>query len=312
MLTIDDVRAARERIAPHLTPTRLEHTPHLADGVYLKLENTNITHSFKIRGALNAALALDDDARQRGLVTASSGNHAQGLAYAAALLDIPAKILMPDGTPRRKIDGVESHGAEAVVFGETYDDAEAEARRIERVENRTYVSAYNDAHVVAGQGTIGLEIVDQLPDVARVLVCVGGGGLVAGIALAIKSVKPDVEVIGVGARNAPPMYNRFFDETLPETYPTLAEALAGEIEAGSITIPLVQDHVDNMLLVSEPSIAKAMRWSVYQGGWVVEGGGAVGIAAVLDKMIPLDGRPTVVVVSGGNVDSNTLRGLLCE
>jgi len=310
-LTLDDIYAAQERLAAYLHPTRLEPAASLGPQVYLKLENTNITRSFKVRGALNAVLALDAKARQRGLVTASSGNHAQGLAYAAALISAPAKILMPEGTPQRKIDGVSAHGAEAVVFGATYDEAEAEARRLERESGYTYISPYNDVQVAAGQGTIGLEILEQLPEVARVLVCVGGGGLIAGVATAIKALRPQTEVIGVGARNAPPMYNRFHQTQLPERYPTLAEALAGEIEQGSITVPLIRQHVDDMVLVSEDEIAEAMRWCVFQAGWVVEGGGAVAVAAALSEAVPLDERPTAILVSGGNVDAATLERVLC-
>lgn len=311
MVTLADIRAARERIAPHLPPTPLERAPELGANAWLKLENANRTHSFKIRGALNAALALDDAARTRGLVTASSGNHAQGLAYAASLIDTPARIFMPQGTPARKVNGVRAHGGEAVIYGATYDDAEAEARRIERDDGRTFVSAYNDPFVVAGQGTIGLEILDQLPDVARVLVCVSGGGLIGGVAAALKALKPTVEVIGVGAEVTPALYNLFHGTGYPLHYHTLAEALLGDVEAGSITIELARAHVDDIVSVSEAAIADAMRWCVYHAGWVVEGGGAVGVAAVRAGVVPLDERPTVIVVSGGNVDPDTLRRVLC-
>jgi threonine dehydratase len=312
MLTLANIKAAQERIAPHLPPTMLEPAPALGENAYLKLENTNLTHSFKIRGALNAALALNANARARGLVAASSGNHAQGLAYAAKLVGADAKILMPQGTPARKINGVKRHGAEAIVFGATYDDAEAEARRIERDEGRTFVSAYNDAFVAAGQGTIGLEILAQLPNVERVLVCVSGGGLIAGIAAAVKLTNPKIEVIGVGAAVTPAMYNIFHGTNLPLEYETLAEALLGDVEAGSMTIDEVKTHVDDIVSVSEAAIAEAMRWSVLHAGWVVEGGGAVGIAAVRSGVVMLDERPTVIVVSGGNVDPETLQAVLCR
>lgn len=312
MLTLDDIRAAQERTAPHLHPTPLEPAPALGTNVYLKLENLNLTRSFKIRGALNAALALDDAARAQGLVAASSGNHAQGLAYAAQLVGAPAKIYMPQGTPARKVNGVQRYGAEAVVFSGTYDDAEAEARRVQQHEHRTFVSAYNDPWVVAGQGTIGLEIVAQLPDVARVLVCVSGGGLIAGIATAVKALKPGVEVIGVGAAVAPALYNRFHGTALPLQDVSLAEALLGDVEAGSITVDMVKAHVDDIVSVTEDAIAEAMRWCVFHAGWVVEGGGAVCVAAVRGGVVPLDDRPTVLLVSGGNVDAETLERVLCR
>lgn len=311
MLSLDDILNARQRLANHLTPTPIEPANGLGDGVWLKLENANLTHSFKIRGALNAVLSLDDAARRRGLVTASSGNHAQGLAYAAHLTGARARILMPKHTPQRKVNGVRRYGAEAVLFGDNYDEAEVEALRLARDEGMTFVSAYSDPRVIAGAGTIGLEIVDSLPDVERVVVCVSGGGLISGVALAVKSRKPQVEVIGVNAESAPAMYNLFYDSDLPQVWDTLAEALSGDIDADSVTRPTTRQYVDRIVLVSEAQIADAMRWMVDWQGWIVEGGGAVGVAALRAGIIPADGRPTAIVVSGGNVDGDVLRRVLC-
>lgn len=310
MPTLSDVVNARERLNTYLNPTLLEIAPGLGEQIWLKLENTHPTHSFKIRGALNAIFSLTEMAKAKGVVTASSGNHAQGLAYAAHLTQTRAKILMPKHTPQRKVNGVKRYGAEAILFGDNYDETEAEARRIEREEHMTFVSAYNDAHVVAGAGTIGLEILDQLPDVERVVVCVSGGGLIAGIAMVIKSRKPDVEVIGVNAVSAPAMYNYFYNTQYPQVWDTLAEALSGEIEDGCITLGITKKYVDRIVLVTEEAIADAMRWMVDVQGWIVEGGGAVGVAALRSNVIPADGRPTAVVVSGGNVDGATLRRVL--
>ncbi|MEO1290824.1 MAG: threonine/serine dehydratase, partial [Chloroflexota bacterium] len=237
MLNLSDIQTAQRQLADYLSRTMLEPAPDLGDEVYLKLENTNRTHSFKIRGALNAILSLDEDARARGIVAASSGNHAQGVAYAAHLVNANATILMPKHTPKKKVDGVLRYGAEAVLFGNTYDETEAEALRMVAEDKLTYISPYNDQQVMAGAGTIGLEIIEQLPDVERVLVCVSGGGLIGGVARAIKSLKPSCEVIGVGAVSAPSMYNIFHDKNLPENWETLAEALSGGIEDNSITIP---------------------------------------------------------------------------
>lgn len=311
MISLSDIQHARQRIQPDLCPTLLEPST-LGDSVWLKLENTNKTHSFKIRGALNAALALDNAARARGLVAASSGNHAQALSYAAQLVGAQATIFMPRATPQRKINGVKRYGAQPIVVDGTYDDAEAAARQFQADHDATFVSAYNDPHVVAGQGTIGLEILDQLPEVERVLVCVSGGGLLAGIAVAIKAQRPDVEVIGVGAEHAPAMYNRFHGTDHVEIEETLAEALSGDIEDGCITVPLVQSHVDNIVLVSEEAIAQAMRWCVLDAGWVVEGGGAVCVAALREGIIPINGRKTAALVSGGNVDGETLLKIMSE
>ena len=312
MLTMDDLIQARERLRTHLTPTPLENAPTLGEQVWLKLENANLTHSFKIRGALNAVLALDDSARLRGLVTASSGNHAQGLAYAAHLTGAKATILMPEHTPQRKVDGVRKYGAEARLFGANYDETEAEARRLERENGMTFVSPYNDPMVVAGAASIGLEIIDAQAAVERVVVCVGGGGLISGIGMAIKTLNPMVEVIGVNAESASAMYNIIYDTNYAEVWDTLAEALSGDVEPDSITREMVRQYVDGIVRVSEAQIAAAMRWMVNVQGWLVEGGGAVGVAALLAGIIPEDGKRTVVVVSGANVDPQTLRQVLCE
>ena len=310
-VTLADVQRAQERLSAYLTPTPLEPAPALGRNVYLKLENANLTHSFKIRGALNALLSLDDAARARGVVTASSGNHAQGLAYAAHLTGTPATILMPAHTPRRKVDGVRRYGARVNLDSANYDVAEARARQMAADDDLLYVSPYNDPRVVAGAGTVGLEIVGQLPDVARVVVCVGGGGLISGVGLAVKGRRPQAQVIGVNALSAPTMYNVFHGTQYPEVWETLAEALSGDIEAGSITLELALQVVDEMTLVTEAQIAAALRWLVDVQGWLVEGGGAVGVAALLANVIPAGDVPTAVVVSGGNIDGDTLRGVLC-
>ncbi len=310
MLTISDIEDAQKRIRPYLHPTLLEPAPDLGEHIFLKLENTNLTHSFKLRGALNAVLSLDADAKQRGLVAASSGNHAQGMAYAAHIAGARAQIYMPTHTPQRKVNGVRRYGAEAVLFSEHYDDAEAEAYRVAERDNLTFVSAYSDPRVIAGAGTIGLEIVEQLPDVSRVIVCVSGGGLISGIALAIKSRLPHVQVIGVNALSAPAMYNLFYGTNHPQVWDTLAEALSGDIEETSITKAMAKKYVDDIVLVTEDQIADAMRWMIDVQGWMVEGGGAVGVASLLGGVIAHDGQKTAVVVSGGNVDGDNLRQVL--
>ncbi|MDE2635654.1 MAG: threonine/serine dehydratase [Chloroflexota bacterium] len=309
MVTLGDVVRAGHRLAPHLPPTPLEAAPELGENIWLKLENANKTHSFKIRGALNAILSLSDEERARGIIAASSGNHAGAVAYAAHLSGASAQILMPKTTPKKKVNNVKRYGAEAVLFGDNYDEAEAEALR--RVRNGgTWISPYNDPRVIAGAGTIGVEMLQQLPDLRRVLVPVSGGGLIAGIATAVKEISPAIEVIGVNAKSAPAMYNAFHKDDLPQVWDTLADALSGEIEAGSITLPICERYLDDMLLAPEEQIAAAMRFMLETQGWVVEGGGTVGVAAVMHDVVPRDGAPTAVVVSGGNVDLSVLRTVL--
>ena len=314
MPTLSDFRDAHERIRPYLTlPTPLERAHWLPGEAYLKLETVNPTHSFKIRGALNAMLRLKADGRASdGVIAASSGNHAQALSYAAKLTGVRAQILMPKHTPQKKIDGVRAHGGEAILFGENYDAAEAEAIRRAAESGLTYVSPYNHPDVVAGAGTIGLEITAQLPEVGRVLVCLSGGGLLGGIATALSDLKPGCEVIGVCAENAPAGYNLVYGTHKPQVWETLAEALSGDIEAGSLTIDLIQRHVREVVLVSEAAIADAMRALVYQQGWIAEGGGAVCVAALMSGAVQADDRPLVALVSGANVDESALRRVLAR
>jgi len=305
-ITIETIQAAQARLAEHLNPTLLEFAPQLGANVWLKLENTNLTHSFKIRGALNAILSLNDEAKAKGIITASSGNHAQGVAYASKISGVNAQILMPKHTPQRKVNGAIAYGAQAELFGDNFDESEAEALRRAKDDGLTFVSAYNDANVISGAGTIGLEIVSQLPDVERVIVCVSGGGLISGVATAIRALRPNVEIIGVNALSAPHMYNAFYDTHHIENWDTLAEALSGDIEEGALTIPIAKATVDKMVIVTEDEIAEAIRWMVSTQGWLAEGGGVVGIASILSNRIEIDGRPTAVVVSGGNIDASTL------
>lgn len=310
MITLADIVYAQGRIAPYLAPTPLEQAPSLGENIWLKLECANRTHSFKIRGAVNAILSLDEEARKRGIIAVSSGNHAQAIAYAAQLVGAKAQICMPKHTPKRKVNGVLQYGAEPILDADNYDEAEQLGREIERTKNMTFVSPYNDPMVAAGAGTIGLEIISQLPDVERVVVCVSGGGLIGGIATAIKSMKPHIEVVGVNAVSAPAMYNLFENTNMPQNWDTLAEALSGEIEDGSITIDLAKNYVDRIVLVDEDQIANAMRWMITEQGWLVEGGGAVGVAALLHNIVAND-KITAVVVSGGNVDGDTVKRVLC-
>jgi threonine dehydratase len=302
-----DIVLARHRLSGYLRPTLLEPAPALGHSVWLKLENTNRTRSFKVRGALNALLALSPEARVKGIVTVSSGNHAQGVAYAAHLLGIYAKILMPVHTPRRKVDGARRYGADVILFGSNYDETEAEGRRLERTEGFTFISPYNDPLVVAGGGTVGLEILDDFPEVERVLVPASGCGLISGIGVAVKSRNASAEIIGVSSVSTPALYNFIHGTQNPQIWDTLAEALSGEIEAGSITFDLARRVVDQAVLVSEEAIAEAMRWLAFQAGWIVEGGGAVGVAALLSGVIEANVAPTVVVVTGSNVDEETFR-----
>lgn len=312
--TYDDIQRARERIRPYLLETPIEPAIALPGNTWLKLENANKTHSFKVRGALNAMLSLSGRDRARGVVTASTGNHAQGVANAARLLGVKATIVMPEAAARRKVAGVRRLGAEIVLFGHSYDEAEEEAHRLQHAHDWTYISPYNDPDVVAGGGTVGLEILEAAPAVRRVIVPVGGGGLISGVATAVKSVDPSIEVVGVNPLASPEMYNLIYGLDHSTGNESLADALPGRIEHNSITIEIVTHLVDRIVLASEEDIARAMRYMVLEQGWVAEGGGVVSIAALQNGTItpdlPGDGL-TVAVVSGGNVDADRLRRVLC-
>jgi threonine dehydratase len=310
-VTLHDIIAARARIRSFVVPTPLEQAPGLGPDVWLKLEQVNPTHSFKVRGAFNALLSLDEESRARGIVTASSGNHAQAVAYAAQRFGLQAKIVMPTHTPQRKVEGTRRYGAEVVLHGDFYDYAEQHARHLEQAEGRTYISPYNDARVIAGAGTCGLEIIEQNPAIRRVIVPVGGGGLIAGVATALHSINPALEVIGVNVVASPAMYNAFNATQLPQIAETLAEALSGEIE-GDLTIRLAREHARRIVLVDEAETAAALRWLLLEQGWLVEGGGAVGVAALLAGRISADGTPTAIIISGSNLDRATLEQVLAE
>ncbi|MBE2183393.1 MAG: threonine/serine dehydratase [Anaerolineae bacterium] len=309
---LEDVLRAQERIRPYIPPTPVEEANALPGRVLLKLENANKTHSFKVRGALNAMLALTDTERERGVIAASTGNHAQGVANAARLLGVKAKIVMPETAARRKIQGVKRLGAEAILFGESYEEAEKEAHRLQVAGGYTYISPYNDPNVIAGAGTIGLEILEAIKDVRRVIVPIGGGGLISGIATAIKSHDASIEVIGVNPLVSPEMYNLIYELDHPTGGESLADALPGKVEENSITVEIVKRLVDRIVLASEEDIARAMRYMVFEQGWIAEGGGVVGIAALTNGSIPpeIPEGTTVIVISGGNVDGDVLREAL--
>lgn len=305
-----DIIQARERIRPYVNITPLEPAPRLGAQAYFKLENVNIQHSFKIRGALNAVLAQKEQAHQFGVITSSAGNHGLGLVYSTSLLGIKATVVMPTHAPQRKINGVRQFGADVVLHGDIYDDAEEYARRLEQETGGLFVSPYNDPYIVAGQGTMALELVEQLPDIGRVLLPTGGGGLIAGMGLAMKAINPEVEVIGVQSVATPAMYNYLRGENLPQNPTTLADGLSGDIEKGSITLTMCKVVADDMLLVTEQQIADAIRWMFRHHGWVIEGSAAVGIAAITNELIPADDVPTVAIITGSNIDADKFLALM--
>ncbi len=281
---------------------------------YLKLETEQPTGSFKLRGAANKLLLLSPEERERGVVAMSSGNHGRAVAHVARELGVAATICISDRVPEVKRRAMADLGAAVVVGGPDLDDADTAARRLVAGEGRTWVSPFDDPAVIAGQGTIGLEILDELPGVASVLVPLSGGGLISGIALALKARKPAVRVVGVSQDRGPAMYESLRAGRIVPVVEegTLADALAGGLgEENHHTMAMVAELVDEIVLVSEGEIAAAMAWAHREERLVVEGGGAVGIAALLAGTVR-PATPAVVVVSGRNVDPSTLAAVLAD
>jgi threonine dehydratase len=316
MVTLPDVQAALGRIRDriYLSPCARSETLSRLTGTsaFLKLENLQMTGSYKERGALNKLQSLSAEERARGLIAASAGNHAQGVAYHAGRLGIAATIVMPETTPIMKVANTRAHGARIVLHGSSYDEAYAEARRLEQAEQLTFIHPFDDLVVIAGQGTVGLEILEQVPDVEAIVVPVGGGGLVSGIAVAAKALRPAVKVIGVETELLPSMLAAV-EAGKPVTLEpatTLADGIAVK-RAGELTCEHVKRYVDEIVTVSEEEIASAILYLLEQEKTVVEGAGAVAVAALMQRRIRgLEGKRTVAVVSGGNIDVNLVARII--
>jgi threonine dehydratase len=310
MVELSDVEAALARIRDrvYLSPCARSETFSRLTGTeaFLKLENLQMTGSFKERGALNRILTLSAAERDRGLITASAGNHAQGVAYHAGRLGLPSTIVMPEATPIIKVASTRAHGARVVLAGGSYDEAYAEARRIEQAEGLTFVHPFDDPGVIAGQGTIGLEILEQVPDVDAVVVPVGGGGLVSGIGVALKGRRAGIRVIGVQAELVASMLAAL-EAGKPITLEgaqSLADGIAVK-RTGDLTLAHARKVVDEVVTVSEEEIASTILYLLEKEKTVVEGAGAVGAAALMHHRLPgLAGKKVVAVLSGGNIDVN--------
>jgi len=275
----------------------------------LKLENQQLTGSFKVRGAFNKLLQLSEEERQNGIVAASSGNHAQGLGYAGNHLGVEATIVVPTHTPKVKVEAIRRYGVDLIVHGGEYMDAERLARRMEREQEKPFVSGYNDIQIIEGQGTIGLEMLKSNPDLDVVLVPAGGGGLISGVGAAVKGVDNQIEVIGVQSVASPVMCESVRQGSIVdmELGDSVAEGLHGGIEEGSVTFELCKEYVDDFILVQENTIIEAIAHHLHLDHQVVEGAGAVGAAALLENPERFKGRNVGVVVSGGNIGEELLR-----
>jgi threonine dehydratase len=312
-VTLRDVEAAAVTLAGFVKRTSFDHSRTLSDitgaDIWLKFENLQFTATFKERGALNRLSALSADQRKQGVIAASAGNHAQGVAYHAARLSIPATIFVPVGTPTVKIENTRRHGATVIEGGTTLEEAAALAKEYGQSRGLTYIHPYDDPLIIAGQGTIALEMLASKADLDVLIVPIGGGGLISGIAVAAKSLKPAIEIIGVQAALYPSMYNAIKGQSLPMRGDTLAEGIAVKAP-GAITSEIVRALVDDIVLVTEQHVEHALSLLLTIEKSVTEGAGAAGLAAVLADPARFKGRTLGLVLSGGNIDTRLLSGVL--
>jgi threonine dehydratase len=314
-ISLADVMAARERLRGAIYLSPCAHSQMLSSitgqQVYLKLENLQMTGAFKERGALNRLALLTPEQERRGVVAASAGNHAQGVAYHATKRGIRSVIVMPIQTPLVKVTATRNFGAEVVLHGANYDEAYEEARRICDANDMTFIHPFDDPAVMAGQGTIGLELMEQIEGLEAVVVPIGGGGLIGGIACAVKETNPKIKVVGVQTSRLPSMA-RAVEEHHPVTIPaatTIADGIAVR-RAGEITFPVVEKYVDEIVTVDEDEIASAILTLLEREKTLAEGAGAAGLAALLQKRTSLNGARTAVVVGGGNIDVTLLSRII--
>jgi threonine dehydratase len=317
-VTVRDILLAARRIGPHIRRTPTERAAALtAEGgaeIWLKLECQQRTGSFKLRGALNCLLTLPEAARARGVLTCSAGNHGLGVAEASRLLGIAATIVVPGDASTAKVAALRRAGVELLIVGRDYDEAEARAPAIARERGLTFISPYDDPAVIAGAGTVALEALLDLPEVGTIVVPVGGGGLASGIGIAARALLPEVRLIGVQSEASSAMNASLAAGNLVEvaSSPTLADGLAGNIAAGSCTFPIVRDTFDAVLTVSEAAIARAMRTFIATQHLIVEGSGAVGLAALQSGLLAAAPGPILLIVSGSNVATATVAAVLAE
>ena len=313
-VTLENIEQAYQLLAPvvHRSALDLSHTfsQMVGQPIYLKLENLQKTGSFKIRGAYNKIQSLTDAEQRAGGIAASAGNHAQGVAYAAGVAGISATIVMPEGAPLAKVMATRGYGARVILSGSCYDEAYQAAKKLQQEQGLTFIHAFDDAQVIAGQGTIGLEILEQLPQVKNIVIPIGGGGLAAGIVTAIKARAPHVKVIGVEAKGAAAMYLSWQQHSLQVTAAaaTMADGIAVKVP-GEITFPIINQLIDDIVLVDDEDIASTILMLLERSKQLVEGAGAISLAAVLTTAAAVTGE-TACIISGGNIDVNFIARII--
>lgn len=313
MLTLDSVYKASHVLKEVIRRTDLIKAPKINPDaeVYLKPENLQVTGSFKVRGAYYRISQLTEAEREKGVIACSAGNHAQGVALAATKAGIKSLICLPDGAPISKVEATKGYGADVCLVPGVYDDAYNNALQLRDEKGYTFIHPFDDENVIAGQGTIGLEILDDLPEVDAVVVPIGGGGLISGVAFAIKQLNPKIKVYGVQAAGAPSMFNSIHDNKIErlDSVATLADGIAVK-EPGKNTFELCRKYVDEIVTVTEDEISGAILALIEQQKMIAEGAGAVSVAAVMFNKVPVKGKKVVCVVSGGNIDVTILNRVI--
>lgn len=310
-----DAKSAHKNIKQYIRLTPLEECKELSriayGQVFLKMENWQKTGSFKIRGALNRMLFLSDDEKSRGVITASAGNHGLGVAYASELLGIRARIVLPVTASPTKVQMLNREGTDVVQAGRDYDESEDVAHRIEQDCNLTFIHAFEDVNILSGQGTIGLEILNDLPDTDMIIVPVGGGGLISGITITAKQINPNIKIIGVQSKASPAMYRALKADQAIESPigETIADGLAGRLVSPSI-LACVKHYVDDLVLVEESAIVKAILFLMKHNHVLAEGAAAVGVASLLSNQVNVEGKKCVLVLTGRNIDLETIKKII--
>ena len=314
-MDLNQIISAREKMKGIVHQTPLDFSQTFTDmshnEVYLKLENLQKTGSFKVRGSINKLTSLSKEELSKGVIAASAGNHAQGVAYSSKMLNIPCTIVMPKGAPLSKIQATKNYGAEIVLEGDVFDDALAHAMELSEKQGFTLVHTFDDDEIIAGQGTVGLEILEQLPDVEAIICPVGGGGLIAGIAVAVKEKNPNVAIYGVEASACPSMAQSLLEKkpiSVPSG-PTVADGIAVK-KPGVRNLEIVEKYVDDLVTVDELEMIRTMFLLLERNKLLVEGSGASSLAALLYKKLNIKGKKVVALLSGGNVDVNFISRII--
>ena len=315
MISLKDIETAREKMKGIIHQTTLDHSETFSklsgNDVYLKLENLQKTGSFKVRGSYNKMASLQKSELDKGIIAASAGNHAQGVAYSSSRLNVPCTIIMPKGAPLSKVEATKKYGANVELQGTTFDEALEYALGLREETGATFVHPFDDEAIIAGQGTIGLEMLEQLPDLDAVVCPIGGGGLIAGIAIALKTIKPSLKIYGVESIACPSMRDSISANkpVVTKSLPSMADGIAVK-KPGKLTYELVQKYVDDIFVVEEMEIARTMLLLLERSKILVEGSGAASLAALLYGKIPLKDKNIASIISGGNVDVNFISRII--